>query len=209
VSVPQRPTEPIPIHQRSYATEVFAQPDGTMRVHGRLTDTKPHGLCLADGQPLVIHDMAVDLYVDPVTFEIVRVAADMDVRPYDLCPAILESYQQLVGVSIARGYSRKVKELFGGPGGCSHMGALLVALGPVAVQASWSVVKLLEPVESLTEFSSEPAERERRLRMNLDTCHVWADGSENIEVIRRGERPRRPDWESRRLGELGVADPAV
>ena len=194
----------IPIHARSYATEAFAEPDGSMRVHGRLTDTKPQGLCLADGTPLVIHDMALDLYIEPSTFEILRVEADMLVRPYEQCTAIIEAYQKLVGVSIARGYSRKVKELFAGPNGCSHIGALLIAMGPVAIQASWSFIKLHDEPAALIEVSDDPEERERRLRMNANTCHVWRDEGENISMIRRGERPPMPEWETHRLHDLGV-----
>ena len=200
--------ESIPIHTRSYATEAFAEPDGLMRVHGRLTDTKPHGLCLADGTPLVIHDMAVDLYCEPETFESVRVEADMDVRPYEQCTAILEAYQKLVGVSIARGYSRTVKELFGGPGGCSHVGALLIAMGPVAIQASWSLRNLHAEPGAMTGDPDDPAERERRLRMNMNTCHVWAEDGPNIAFIKRGERPPSPDWEASRLAALGARDSA-
>jgi len=193
----------IPIHQRSYHTEAFAEPDGLMRVYGRLTDTKPHGLCLADGTPLVIHDMAVDLYVQPETFEIVRVEADMHVQPYDICSHILESYQKLVGLSIARGYSRKVKELFGGPSGCAHVGALLIAMGPVAIQASWSLVNLHEEPADFVADDLDEAERERRLRMNVNTCHVWREDGEHIAAIRRGERANTPDWHQSRIESLG------
>lgn len=198
--------ESIPIHTRSYATEAFAEPDGSMRVHGRITDTKPHGLCLADGTPLVIHDMAVDIYVHSESFEILRVEADMDVRPYEQCTAILEAYQKLVGVSIARGYSRTVKELFGGPGGCSHIGALLIAMGPVAIQASWSLRNLHAEPTGITGNPDDPAERERRLRMNMNTCHVWAEDGVNIAFIKRGERPPSPDWETARLETLAARD---
>ena len=75
-------SERIPIHQRSYETEAFDEGDGRMRVRGRLIDNKPQGLCLADGSDLVIHDMRIDLLVDPETFTIVAVENEMMVRPY-------------------------------------------------------------------------------------------------------------------------------
>ena len=196
--------ESIPIHTRQYLTEAFAEPDGLMRVRGRLIDTKPHGLCLADGSPLAIHDMSIDLLVDPSTFEIVRVESEMDVQPYGLCSDILATYQQLVGLSVARGYSRRVKELFGGPLGCSHMGALLIALGPVAIQASWSVHKLHSPTDALIDDDITPQEQERRLRMNTDTCHVWKAEGVHLQEIRSGTNRRRPAWEQERLSELGL-----
>ena len=42
-------SSPISIHQRSYETEAFDEGDGSMRIVGRLIDTKPNGLGLADG----------------------------------------------------------------------------------------------------------------------------------------------------------------
>lgn len=195
---------PISIHQRTYATEAFDEGDEVMRVHGRLVDTKPFGLTLSDGQPLVIHDMALGLFVDSNSFEIVAVEADMDVHPYQLCKAVLASYQQLVGLSIARGYSRKVRELFGGPNGCSHIGALLLAMGPVAVQASWSLGNMHRDPAELVDNTADPLEQERRVAMNVNTCHVWREDGENIASIRQGNQRSFPSWKTERLRDLGV-----
>ncbi len=192
-----------PIHQRSYDTEAFAEDDGRLRVRGTLTDTKPQGLCRSDGEPLTIHQMIVDLWVAMPAFEIVEVEARMTVHPYELCTAVLPDYQQLVGLSITRGYSRRVKELFGGPNGCSHVGALLQAMGPVAVQASWSLVNLDTPLDELV-VESDPAERERRLRLNTNTCHVWAEDGDHLRSVVSGETQARPGWEIERLDRLGI-----
>lgn len=193
----------IAIHQRNYETEAFAEDDGTMRIVGRLVDTKPTGLGVADGEPIVIHDMTIELIIDPDGFVIREVRPKMSVHPYAECTHILESYQQLAGLSIARGYSRKVKELFGGPGGCSHMGALLIALGPVAIQASWGMAQLHQDLADWP-VGFDPADAERQLGLNENTCHVWkADGSQ-IAFLRQGEKPERPGWETDRLRKLGV-----
>ncbi|MGI9598072.1 MAG: DUF2889 domain-containing protein [Acidimicrobiales bacterium] len=192
------------IHQRSYDCEAFDEGDGRMRVRGRLVDNKPHGLGLADGEPLVIHDMMIDLIVSVPTFIIEAVESKMNVHPYRSCTDILPDYQQLVGLSITRGYSRKIRELFGGPGGCSHVGALLQALGPVAVQASWSLVTLHDdPADRLSE-EADPEERARRVKMNSNTCHVWAEGGDQITAVELGLSPSRPAWETERLEQLGV-----
>ena len=198
--------ERISIHQRSYETEAFDEGDGRMRVRGRLTDNKPQGLCLSDGNDLVIHDMCIDLLVDPTTFTIVAVENEMMVRPYSNCEAILPDYQALVGLSITRGYSKQVKNLFGGPNGCSHMGALLLAMGPVAIQASWSLVNLNQPLESRLNNSDDPKDIERRLRLNMNSCHVWQEDGEHIELVKIGKWVL-PDWESDRLMSLGVEIP--
>lgn len=194
--------KPISIHQRTYSTEAFDNGDGTIRVVGRLVDTKPHGIALADGQPLVIHDMEIALTVAGTNFEIQAVDAAMHVHPYAECPAVLSAYDQLVGVSIARGYSRKIKELFGGSDGCSHVGALLIALGPVAIQASWGLNNLHAPIVAA---DTEPVDAEHldfQLRMNANTCHIWSTEGEQVAMLRRGERPRRPLWQTDRINEV-------
>ena len=198
---------PIPIHRRSYDTEAFDEGDGRMRVRGRLVDTKPQGLGLADGQPLVIHDMEVDLVVRVEDFTIEDVEARMAVHPYELCTDVLPDYRKLIGLSITRGYSRKVRELFGGPGGCSHVGALLQALGPVAVQASWSLVNLHADPADRVAAEGDAEQTARRARLNTNTCHVWAEDGPQITAVELGRSPQRPRWETERLRALGVEIP--
>jgi len=136
-------------------------------------------------------------------FEILAAEARMNVHPYQVCTAVLPDYGQLVGLSVSRGYTRKVRELFGGPGGCSHVGALLQAMGPAVIQASWSLVSLDEdPAERVDDAISDE-DRSRRLSMNTNTCHVWAEGSEHSTAVALG-RSMRPDWEVERLRSLGI-----
>ncbi len=197
-------SRPISIHHRRYETEAFDEGNGTMRLVGRLVDTKPQGLGMADGEPLVIHDMIVEMIVAGDTFEILDITTTMQVRPYGQCTQVLDSYQQLVGVSIARGYSRKVKELFGGPMGCSHVGALLIALAPVAVQASWGLARLHDDPAVWSGAERDEADAERRTRLNTNTCHVWSADGEQIARLNRGEEAERPEWEAVRLTKLGL-----
>ena len=197
-------SSPISIHQRSYDTEAFDEGDGTMRLVGRLVDTKPQGLGIADGEPLVIHDMIVELVVNAATFEIVDVKTTMNVHPYEECTNVLNSYRQLIGVSIARGYSRKVKDLFGGPMGCTHVGALLIALAPVAVQASWGLARLHDDPAEWSQVEVDPDDAERRLRLNTNTCHVWSEDGDQITRLLNGGEAERPMWEEVRLGKLGL-----
>lgn len=203
--MPKPISNPVPIHTRSYDCQAFDDGDGRLRIRGHLTDTKPLGLGESDGEPLVIHEMTVDLVVAVPSFEIVDVEAEMVVHPYLSCTQVLDDYRKLIGESITRGYSRRVKDLFGGPNGCSHVGALLQAMGPVAIQASWSLLHLhddpaQEPVNPFE--ADDPEERARRLRMNTNTCHVWAEDGEHLTALAQGEL-RRPGWEQDRRRKLG------
>ncbi len=148
--------------------------------------------------------MVIDLIVSIPDFIIEAVESTMNVHPYEMCTDVLVDYQKLVGLSITRGYSRKIRELFGGPNGCSHVGALLQALGPVAVQASWSLVTLHQDPSERVNREVDPAERARRLRLNNNTCHVWAEGGEQMTAVELGDNARRPNWESERMRKLGI-----
>ncbi len=195
---------PHSVHRRVYDCEAFEDGPARMRVRGHLNDTKPLGLGLADGEPMAIHDMSIELIVALPDFTIVDVIAQMHVHPYDICPAVLADYRQLIGRSVTRGYSRAVRELFGGPQGCSHLGALLQAMGPVAVQASWGMATLHEPPGAAFQNEDGEADRQRRLAMNVNTCHVWAEDGPHMKAVMAGDNSGRPEWLTERLVKLGV-----
>ena len=192
------------IHNRTYQTEAFAEEDGRLRVVGQLTDVKPIGLGPADGEPLVVHDMTLELLVEVPSFEIVDVTAVMHTHPYDLCTSILPDYRAMIGLSVARGFLNEVRRLYGGPRGCSHLTALVQAMAPVAIQASWALVTLDEPLETLAAGpSGDEAERARRVRMNTNTCHVWREGGDHLEAVLTGDGDARPGWMRERFVKLG------
>ena len=70
-------------------------------------------------------------------------------------------------------------------------------MGPVAVQATWSLVNLHKSPESRLDNSDDPEEQERRLRLNTNSCHVWQEDGEHIELIK--EANGCPDYRSRAL----------
>lgn len=197
--------EPLPLlHTRAYDVEAFASGDDAMVLIGRVRDTKPAGLMIADDpEPLVIHHMVVRLTVGFPDLTITEASVEFHAHPHTTCPAIVEHYGSLVGLSIARGFTHKVRELFGGPRGCTHTTALLQAMAPVAVQATWSMrtratAKRTDRPRELTD-----EQRELMIRSNGNTCHVWADDGEAVTALRSGGDIEVPLWIQRRLDDLG------
>ena len=190
-----------PIYHRSIDCQLFEEGEGRIRVQGRLVDNRPQGLGRFDGEPLEIHNMVIDLVVTLPGFEIVAVETHMDTHPYQLCPNVLGDYQELVGVTIARGFTKRVRELFGGPGGCSHLGALLQAMGPAAIQAGWSMVSFDDDLDQQSLDQVDP-ERAKRMTTNINTCHVWAEGGETMAAAKSGTSQILPGWEIERLKKL-------
>jgi len=107
--------EPL-LHQREYVVRSYRAGPGRMRIRGMVHDQKPPGMIIdGDPDPLSVHCMVVDLLVDYRSLQIAAAEVVMEVTPHDGCTSIEPAYAELVGVSVTRGFSRKVQELFGGP----------------------------------------------------------------------------------------------
>ncbi len=209
---PPEPELPL-LHDRTYSVRAYRQSDTELRLRGQIRDQKPPGVYVADDpDPLTVHHMVVDLVIAFPSLEIVDAEVVMETHPHAHCPTITDHYRALVGLSIARGYTHKVRELFGGPRGCTHTTALLQAMAPVAVQSFWSMRAAAAedgtPVDlplatGPDGLVTDEAIRER-FAHNLNSCHVWAEDGTTIGAIKRGEELEPPLWIQERFESLGV-----
>ena len=197
------------IHERAYVVRAYRKDADTLLLRGAVRDQKPPGLYVPnDPEPLTVHHMIVDLTIAVPSLEIIGANAALETHPHEACPRIEDHYQHLVGLSIARGFTHKVRELFGGPRGCTHTTALLQAMAPVAIQSMWSfrVAAARDSGNRGEEFST-PEARQRALAMNMNTCHIWAEDGDQVRSIINGEPMEVPVWIVKRFTQLGL-DPA-
>ena len=199
------------VHERAYVVRAYRKDDQTLILRGAIRDQKPAGLYIPDDtEPLTVHHMIVDLHVAVPSLEIIHAEVALETHPPAACPRIEDHYKNLVGLSIARGYTHKVRELFGGPRGCTHTTALLQAMGPVAIQSMWSFRVLSARAAGGAggpDFTT-PEARMRAMAMNVNTCHIWAEDGEQVASIMAGEPMEVPVWIERRYAELG-RDPST
>ncbi len=142
------------LHQRTYLVRSYREGDDRMRIRGAVQDIKPPGLYVPDDpDALEVHHMVVDLIVEFPSLTIVDANVVMETHPHRECVRIEDHYRNLIGLSIARGFTHKVRELFGGPRGCTHTTALLQAMAPVAIQSMWS---LRFPGSEASDASDQP-----------------------------------------------------
>lgn len=195
------------LHQRAYDIEAYIEDNEHIRLIGNLKDVRPDGLWgINDTEPMTLHDMHIELVLNGTTFEITEVVTSMHTHPQDFCPSILPIFDQLVGVSIARGFTSTVKKLFAGPRSCTHFVALLNAMAPVAMQARWSFFHATH--DNAEMLAASPEEREAGMRrgheLNRDTCHVWASDGPMFELIASGAKMDAPVWAKDRLAKRGI-----
>ena len=185
--LPPPPDGAVPVlHNREYRVESYYLGDDRILIQGALRDQKAPDLFIpGDPDPLTMHHMIVGLEITLPAMTIEAVHTHFEHHPHDSCPTIIEHYDLLVGLSITRGFTHKIRELFGGPRGCSHTTALLQAMAPVAMQS----LKGVECVEAMAAdhphpiIDRPPSDNWSRL---VNTCHVWAEGSDRAAEVARG-----------------------
>ena len=194
------------IHTRQYQVHAFRMSDAKFLLRGVVVDEKPAGLYIEnDPDPIWMHHMIVDLEIVYPTFLIEKASVEFKNHPHLGCTNITDHYKKLEGMSIARGFNAKVRELFGSSRGCTHIGALLAAMAPVAIQTGWS--RRVSSVVDIDDASKSPEDfQEQRVKQfasTINTCHIWDEHGEMVSKVRRGEEIEMPLPVVRRLRDLG------
>jgi hypothetical protein len=171
------------LHRRSIEIRGYKRDDGHFEVEGHLVDTKDNDFKLAAGVRAAgepIHEMWLRITVDR-NLVIVDAEAATDAMPYvGECGAITPEYRKLIGLAIRPGYSQKIKELFGGVRGCTHITELAGSLATAAFQT----------------LAGQRTQDPERKPFQLDKCHAldatspvvakyyprWYKGHETIEA---------------------------
>ena len=117
-AVPSPGDHAVPLHRRSIDYRAYVDDDDLVVV-GRLTDSRPWA---EDGSAVaIVHDMELRVRVGMADLVITGATAEMHAFPHTECPTIETAFAGLVGLSVARGYTREVQARFGGPRGCTHL----------------------------------------------------------------------------------------
>jgi len=168
------------LHKRDFACAGYLRADGNYDIEGRMTDRKTYafpndfrGEIQAD-EPL--HDMRICVTIDE-SFRILDVVAETAAGPFEICPAITPAFAELKGASIGRGWSRLLREKFGGVHGCTHHVELLRTLATVAFQTVYG-----EQQRRRRAKGGPPGEhRDGKRPAFIDTCHALAADGEVVK----------------------------
>lgn len=124
-----------PLHTRSLTTRIRLADDGRWHVRGTVIDIRKTGFAAMPMslQPAgLIHDMTIDLSLEPETLRIESLETHQPVVAIEpsagtrgeCCRDPASALQGVVGERIDPGFSKKLSLVFGGPRGCSHLLAL-------------------------------------------------------------------------------------
>lgn len=208
--LPPEPDGALPIlHDREYRVRAFRLAADRILIQGAIRDQKPPGLYLQiDPEPITIHHMQLSIEVRFPQLEIVAVDTHFESHPREECPSIIGHYDKLIGLSIARGFTHTVRDLFGGPRGCTHTTALLQAMAPIAMQCFWSMRAAQAKIDGLPDPILDRSRHDDDMwRKSINTCHVWDEHGEAVARREAGMPEEAPVFLRPRLAELGLTMP--
>ncbi|HQR04131.1 MAG: DUF2889 domain-containing protein [Proteobacteria bacterium] len=158
------------IHSRQVHCRAYRRDDGLWDIEGEMIDTKTHDIHtygnkdVKAGEP--VHHMRLILSLDEKL--VIRAVRTESLHfPGGDCHQIQPAYQKLVGVSIGPGFTRVVKDLFRGVGGCTHLSELTGPMATTAYQAMWDFIEARHP-----EGSSGI----------VNTCFSFRSGGESVRI---------------------------
>lgn len=176
-----------PLHHRQISIRGYRRDDGLFEVEGVLEDTKSFDFTLMSGPRRAgeaVHQMWLRLTYD-ASLTIVGAEAASDANPYPgYCEAITPRYRELVGLSMRPGFTAKVRELFAGTAGCTHLTDMISMLATTAFQTLAGQVQF--------DPAKEPYQ--------LDRCHALATEADAVARFYprwyRGALPVEPGRDS-------------
>lgn len=170
-------------HVRTIRAESRRVGADELEVTGRLVDERPYeadpepGGWVDAGQGRIVHDMTLTIRVRHPELVITAAEGRMDHRPYTLCTAAVPPLQQLVGLSVMKGFLRAVNERFGRQLGCAHLTALIHAMAPVVKQGAGA---------AFHEDDAMPLPGQDLWFVN--TCQAWREDGPLHARMRAGDR---------------------
>lgn len=163
-------------HSRTIEVSTYEYDEQRLVVEGCLTDNRFEEFYLATGEkraPGILHQMIIHLLVGKTTLEIEDLHVEMPCIPRKECLETMNSLEQIKGLRIAGGFTVKVKALVGRGHGCSHLVALLTAMGGPTIQGL-AAYKLQGSAGFISDM----------INMLADTCWTWRAEGPLINAIK-------------------------
>jgi len=170
--------------ERTITIATYPADQNRVVVEGMLVDRrlKDNYLLTGEKRPAgEIHHMVVRLLIDAVTITIIDVEVEMVAIPRDECAQVRNSLDVIKGEKIAKGFTNKMKSLLGGTKSCTHLVALLVAMGPAALQGIFSS-RAQKPMD-LPAMLSDHSRVKFFMKTMLNTCYVWREDGPALKKL--------------------------
>ncbi len=170
-------------HTRSIETGTYDYDETRFVTEGVLTDRRFKEFHLATGdvkKPGVLHQMVVRLLVNKADLVIEDLETEMRAVPREECRDCTHCLDGIKGARVVGGFTAKVKEIAGGVKGCSHLAALLTAMGPAVIQGYGAYCD-----HNIPDFVLDHYE------FLVNTCRNWREDSPIVAMLKEKREAKR------------------
>jgi len=167
------------IHRRNIDCRGFLREDGLWDIETHLIDTKSDiTLALERGEIKAgeaLHDISLRVTIDSELI-IKDIEASTDLAPMNACSDPNPWYKKLIGEQIATGWRLKVKAIFAGVQGCTHLNDMLTISAATAFQTvyPWQMQQNIRKVGADKTFKYVAG-------MMLNSCHGFSQEGHMIK----------------------------
>ncbi len=180
------------IHERTINIKVFETGEDKILIEGTLTDERlcPTFIYLLSriADPMIVHNITVRVGLSLPDLTIESIETDMNQVPAEMCKGAKDTCYKLVGVSMLRGFNRKLKELTGGVNGCVHLNNLLLSIGACAYQGSYTYYRRVQEDGTLRKVHLDDS-------LLVNSCHVWKESgpfASQLEALKEAAKNTAP-----------------
>ena len=167
------------VHTRQIVCRAFRLRNGFLEIEATLADEKGQEVPFRS-RPAVpvgglMHRMSVTLTIDD-DYVIRDVRAQTLQAPWSACGETDAAYRSLIGLSINRGFTRKMRELLGGVQGCTHVTELVSQAANTYMQASWP-----DRIARQMVVAADPRLWPDKSTLGfVNHCHAWRQDGEAL-----------------------------
>jgi hypothetical protein len=167
------------LHTREVVCRGYKRADGLYDIEGRMRDLTAEGTWMVFHELPpggAIHDIRLVLTID-AQLRIHRAEAFMESTATPYCGGAAQVYDQLVGLTIGRGFKQAVKERVGAVQGCTHLTELLGPIGTTAMQTMFSEMREAKQRGGMALVRPMPRPSV------IGTCHAYGMDSPATEML--------------------------
>lgn len=154
--------------EETIIVEGFLRDDRYQDTHTITGETFPRG---------TLHHMSIRLLVNCSTLVIEDLDMELISVPREVCHETMGFLAPVKGMTIARGFSARIKKLVGGPKGCAHVVELLLAMAPAVLQG-------VTAARSRRPSSMDAGQSKIILKYLINTCHAWREDGPFVKALK-------------------------
>ena len=157
------------IHNRNLDISSYIIDDDHILITGELKEKNLIAIYERSGEiiePNIFHHMQIQLLIKISELKIVDIHVKIPGAPHDnICREMENSLDKIKGLTIAPGFTSKVKKIAGGTKGCVHLTTLLLSMAPAVLQGYWIFESRGKQRNEESTFEIE--------KYLIDTCWAW------------------------------------